>query len=94
MKSSPKVPQTYSRKCRSNSSLCREKQKQLKQLFIAHYFSFEVGERVNKRKERLTTRNVKLLSYKEYSVCPGRRFAEFKVPFLPYNIPREKGRRK
>ena len=53
-----------------------------------------MGKRLNKMKERVTTRNVKLLSYKEYSVCPGRRSAEFKVPFLPYNIPREKGRRK
>lgn len=53
-----------------------------------------MGKRVNKMKERVTTRNVKLLSYKEYSVCPERRSAEFKVPFLPYNIPREKGRRK
>lgn len=63
-------------------------------VFIARYFSFEVGERVNKMKERGTTRNTKLLSSKEYSVCPGRRFAEFKVPCLPYNIPRKKGRRK
>ena len=63
-------------------------------VLIARYFSFEVGERVNKMKERGTTRNTKLLSSKEYSVCLGRRFAEFKVPCLPYNIPRKKGRRK
>ena len=43
-------------------------------------------------KERITTRDVKRLSYKEYSVCPGRRFAEYKGPFLPYNIPGEKGK--
>lgn len=77
-------------------TLCAGKTKtsKLKQShLLCAYFSFEVEEKVNKTKERITTRDVKQLSYRECSVCPGRRFSEYKAQFFPLNIPGEKGNR-
>lgn len=71
-------------------TLCAGKTKtsKLKQShLLCAYFSFEVEEKVNKTKERITTRDVKQLSYRECSVCPGRRFSEYKAPVFPPKHP-------